>query len=165
MAHSPPAAALELPAQSAYASPQKAMHSPYSFKRFLCAMAVLAALPLAAWAQRPPRTFVRVAAAPSSRAMPPSTSMRSRPAHKSFHGSRGPAVGQQFPMDALFVLWLAIRPNFPQPRFRLVSKLATIWELSHGGPNRRAECSHFHKYPVMRASSLGSARSRQGDTM
>jgi hypothetical protein len=65
MAHSPPAAALELPAQSAYASPQKAMNSPHRGRRFLGTLAVLAALPMAAWAQGPfPPTFVRVAAAP-----------------------------------------------------------------------------------------------------
>jgi hypothetical protein len=62
MAHYTPAAGLELPARSAYASPQKAMHSPYSFKRFLLLVAACAALPVAAWTQG--ITFVRLSASP-----------------------------------------------------------------------------------------------------
>jgi hypothetical protein len=62
MAHSPPAARLELPARSAYASPQKAMPSPYNFKRLLCLVAACIALPLTAWTQG--ITFVRISAAP-----------------------------------------------------------------------------------------------------
>ncbi|HEV1995218.1 MAG TPA: hypothetical protein VGR03_12890, partial [Candidatus Acidoferrum sp.] len=62
MALYPPAAELELTPPSAYASPQKAMHCPYSFKRFLCLLAACAVLPVAVWAQG--ITFISVSASP-----------------------------------------------------------------------------------------------------